>query len=208
MLIAWLKLRQRNLGPILDANGWAVNARAKINIPFGGSLTAVAALPAERGALARRPVRREEAPAPPLPPLDRARRRRRRPVEARLPREVHGVGEADGRSGRPRARREREGEVTRPGRAGGHARQSAARLANALRSASVVGRARAEPRLDLRELRGRRRTSRSSACCRRASRRAATAAGSTRSGRRRVRAGVMRPGGPRPCSRWTCSSRT
>jgi hypothetical protein len=45
MLIAWLKLRQRNLGPILDANGWAVNARAKVNIPFGASLTAVAELP-------------------------------------------------------------------------------------------------------------------------------------------------------------------
>jgi hypothetical protein len=46
MLIAWLKLRQRNLGPILDANGWAVNARARINIPFGGSLTKTAVLPA------------------------------------------------------------------------------------------------------------------------------------------------------------------
>jgi len=45
VLIAWAKLRQRNLGPILDANGWAVNARAKINIPFGDSLTAVARLP-------------------------------------------------------------------------------------------------------------------------------------------------------------------
>ncbi|MBI5342287.1 MAG: hypothetical protein HZB63_03040 [Deltaproteobacteria bacterium] len=45
VLIAWAKLRQRNLGPILDANGWAVNARAKINIPFGDSLTAVAKLP-------------------------------------------------------------------------------------------------------------------------------------------------------------------
>ena len=45
MLIAWLKLRRRNLGPILDANGWAVNARAKMNVPFGGSLTGVAALP-------------------------------------------------------------------------------------------------------------------------------------------------------------------
>jgi hypothetical protein len=45
MLIAWLKLRQRNIGPILDGNGWAVNARAKLNIPFGASLTAVAALP-------------------------------------------------------------------------------------------------------------------------------------------------------------------
>jgi len=45
MLIAWLKLRRRNLGPILDANGWAVNAKAKMNVPFGGALTAVAALP-------------------------------------------------------------------------------------------------------------------------------------------------------------------
>jgi hypothetical protein len=46
--IAYLKLRKRNLGPILDANGWAVNARAKLNIPFGATLTSVARLP--RGA--------------------------------------------------------------------------------------------------------------------------------------------------------------
>ena len=45
MILAALKLRQRNLGPILDANGWAVNAKAKINIPFGGSLTHVPRLP-------------------------------------------------------------------------------------------------------------------------------------------------------------------
>ena len=45
MAIAWLKLRKRNLGPILDANGWAVNAKAKMNVPFGGTLTGVAALP-------------------------------------------------------------------------------------------------------------------------------------------------------------------
>lgn len=45
VLLAWLNLRKRNLGPILDANGWAVNARAKINIPFGTSLTAAARLP-------------------------------------------------------------------------------------------------------------------------------------------------------------------
>lgn len=45
MLIAWLKLRQRNLGPILDANGWAVNARAKMTVKFGKSLTEVATLP-------------------------------------------------------------------------------------------------------------------------------------------------------------------
>jgi hypothetical protein len=46
MLIAYLKLRKRNLGPILDANGWAVNAKARVNVPFGASLTSVAALPA------------------------------------------------------------------------------------------------------------------------------------------------------------------
>jgi len=46
MLLAWLKLHRRNLGPILDANGWAVNAKARINVPFGASLTRVASLPA------------------------------------------------------------------------------------------------------------------------------------------------------------------
>jgi len=45
MVLAWLTLRRRNLGPLLDANGWAVNARARINIAFGGALTAVATLP-------------------------------------------------------------------------------------------------------------------------------------------------------------------
>ncbi|MCK9283024.1 MAG: hypothetical protein M0P39_01950 [Rhodocyclaceae bacterium] len=45
MAMAWFKLRSRNLGPLLDANGWAVNARARINIPFGTSLTALAELP-------------------------------------------------------------------------------------------------------------------------------------------------------------------
>ncbi|TAN45080.1 MAG: hypothetical protein EPN22_03540 [Nitrospirae bacterium] len=43
--IAWFKLRQRNLGPLLDANGWAVNSRPRINIPFGTALTQVAKLP-------------------------------------------------------------------------------------------------------------------------------------------------------------------
>jgi MFS family permease len=45
MLIAYLKLRQRNLGPILDAGGWAVNTRAAVNIPFGATLTRLAELP-------------------------------------------------------------------------------------------------------------------------------------------------------------------
>lgn len=45
VLIAWLKLRRRNLGPILDANGWAINARVHITIPFGGAMTEIAHLP-------------------------------------------------------------------------------------------------------------------------------------------------------------------
>ena len=45
MIIAWLKLRQRTLGPILEGNGWAVNGRVKINVPFGRALTDMAALP-------------------------------------------------------------------------------------------------------------------------------------------------------------------
>ena len=45
VILAWLKLQSRNLGPLLDANGWAVNARARINIPFGTSLTQMAQLP-------------------------------------------------------------------------------------------------------------------------------------------------------------------
>lgn len=45
VVLAWLKLRSRNLGPLLDANGWAINARARINIPFGTSLTELAQLP-------------------------------------------------------------------------------------------------------------------------------------------------------------------
>ncbi|VCU69124.1 hypothetical protein PIGHUM_01184 [Pigmentiphaga humi] len=45
MLIAWLKLRQRSLGPILDASGWAINGRMKINVQLGGSLSRVARIP-------------------------------------------------------------------------------------------------------------------------------------------------------------------
>lgn len=44
--LAWFKLKKRSLAPILDANGWAINARARINIPFGTSLTRLAELPA------------------------------------------------------------------------------------------------------------------------------------------------------------------
>ncbi|WP_303787080.1 hypothetical protein [Azovibrio restrictus] len=45
MAMAWFKLRNRSLAALLDANGWAVNARARINIPFGTALTQLASLP-------------------------------------------------------------------------------------------------------------------------------------------------------------------
>ncbi|HQY04746.1 MAG TPA: hypothetical protein PLQ52_01650 [Lacunisphaera sp.] len=45
MIIAWLKLRQRTLGPLLEGNGWAVNGRVRINIPFGTALTDLAVKP-------------------------------------------------------------------------------------------------------------------------------------------------------------------
>ena len=48
MILAWLKLRRRNIAPILNANGWAVNAASKISIPFGETLTDMAKYPKMR----------------------------------------------------------------------------------------------------------------------------------------------------------------
>lgn len=45
MVLAWLKLRRRNIAPLLNANGWAVNAASKISIPFGETLTDAAKFP-------------------------------------------------------------------------------------------------------------------------------------------------------------------
>lgn len=45
MILAALKLRKRNLGPLLDANGWAINTKALVNIPFGATMTSLASLP-------------------------------------------------------------------------------------------------------------------------------------------------------------------
>jgi len=39
MILAAIKLRRRNLAPLLNANGWAVNADSLISIPFGATLT-------------------------------------------------------------------------------------------------------------------------------------------------------------------------
>lgn len=45
MVLAWAKLRKRNLGPLLEASGWAVNTLAPINLTLGGQLTDTAVLP-------------------------------------------------------------------------------------------------------------------------------------------------------------------
>ncbi|MBR4845729.1 MAG: hypothetical protein IKU98_04840, partial [Bacteroidaceae bacterium] len=45
MVMAWMKLRRRNIAPLLNANGWAVNATSKISIPFGETLTEMAKYP-------------------------------------------------------------------------------------------------------------------------------------------------------------------
>jgi hypothetical protein len=62
MVLAYQKLRQRNLSPVLDANGWAINVPVKINLPFGRSLTAVAALPRGASRTTRDPFAEKKKP--------------------------------------------------------------------------------------------------------------------------------------------------
>lgn len=45
MFLAYLKLRARNLAPVLNANGWAVNARSLVSVPFGATLSEAAKFP-------------------------------------------------------------------------------------------------------------------------------------------------------------------
>ena len=45
MVMAWMKLRRRNVAPLLNANGWAINAASKISIPFGETLTDIVKFP-------------------------------------------------------------------------------------------------------------------------------------------------------------------
>ena len=45
MIMAWMKLRRRNISPLLNANGWAINASSKISIPFGETLTDIVKFP-------------------------------------------------------------------------------------------------------------------------------------------------------------------
>ena len=47
MMLAWLKIRQRTLAPLLDASGWAVNGRTLISMELGRVLTRRAIIPIE-----------------------------------------------------------------------------------------------------------------------------------------------------------------
>ena len=45
VFIAWRKLRKRDLGPMLNANGWAINASALVRTKFGATLTSLVKYP-------------------------------------------------------------------------------------------------------------------------------------------------------------------
>lgn len=45
MFLAWMKLRKRNLAPVLNANGWAINAEIMVSVVFGNTLTTQAQFP-------------------------------------------------------------------------------------------------------------------------------------------------------------------
>jgi hypothetical protein len=64
MLLAYMKLRRRNLGPLLDANGWAINALTRVNIPFGTALTELATLPAGARRSSHDPYAEQRRPWP------------------------------------------------------------------------------------------------------------------------------------------------
>ena len=66
MILAYLKLRKRNLAPILDANGWAVNAKALINLVFGKTLTDLAVLPKNSTRILRDPYAKKKFPFVPV----------------------------------------------------------------------------------------------------------------------------------------------
>ena len=56
MIMAWMKLRRRNLAPVLNANGWAVNADAIISVPFGLKLTEQVRFPFTKNPVKKNPA--------------------------------------------------------------------------------------------------------------------------------------------------------
>jgi len=61
MFLAWLKLRRRTLGPLLEASGWAVNSQLPINLKLGSILTMRAELPENVTSRAQDPFRDEQS---------------------------------------------------------------------------------------------------------------------------------------------------
>lgn len=61
IVMAWFNLRKRNLGPLLEANGWAINGRVRINIPLGNSMTRLSKLPAGSALSRKDPFEDKEA---------------------------------------------------------------------------------------------------------------------------------------------------
>lgn len=62
VVLAWFKLKNRNLAPILDANGWAINTRAIINVPFAASLTSLRQVPLSFGTVLPDPYAEKSRP--------------------------------------------------------------------------------------------------------------------------------------------------
>lgn len=57
VVLAWLNLRKRTLGPALDASGWAVNTQIPINLTMGRFLTGVGRLPENAASFRNDPLR-------------------------------------------------------------------------------------------------------------------------------------------------------
>jgi hypothetical protein len=57
VILAWLKLRRRTLGPLLEASGWAINGQVKINLMLGSLLTSKAELPSNAKRNLRDPMK-------------------------------------------------------------------------------------------------------------------------------------------------------
>jgi hypothetical protein len=63
VILAWLKLRRRTLGPLLEASGWAINGQVKINLLLGRLLTSKAELPANAKRNLRDPLKKRNKKA-------------------------------------------------------------------------------------------------------------------------------------------------
>lgn len=57
--LAWLKLRKRTLGPVLEASGWAVNGQLPVNLVLGSALTSEAVLPRNATRTRQDPLRQK-----------------------------------------------------------------------------------------------------------------------------------------------------